>query len=160
MSNKRISIFLIEDSELYSLMLDQKLKSIANYSLTTFESAEEAIKNLNFNPDLVILDYYLSGMNGMEALKKIKSINSKIPVIVLSSQKDIQTAMDILEAGAITYLSKKELGVEKLCDTINKISNNKKFHENNFILQMKFNKLKIFISIMLLGLLGLIISII
>ncbi len=120
-SEKKLRIFLVEDSEIYSMMLDYKLQDIANYRFTIYETAEEALENLYVNPDCIILDYYLPGMNGLEALKNIKSKQPNIPVIILTSQNDVQVALDVMKAGASEYISKNALVVETLYETINKI---------------------------------------
>ena len=160
MSGNRVNIFLVEDNELYALILDEQLKNMANIKLTTYPSAEEAIKNLHLSPDLIILDYYLEGMNGMDALKEIKNKNPNIPVIVLSSQKDTQVAVDTLQAGANNYFNKRKLHIGDLNSVINKVCSDKMTRENNFIFQLKISKQNIFILTLLLGLLGLIISIV
>ena len=141
-------------------MLERTLKNAANYELINFNSAEEAIKNLYLKPDIIILDYYLEGMDGMKALKTLRQKNIDVPVIVLSSQKNIQTAIDVLEAGAKKYFTKKELKTKDLIQTIGKFFNERKIKERNFIWKLKLNKDLTLISLLLLGILGLIISII
>lgn len=120
-SGKNLRIFLVEDSEMYSLMLDFKLQDIANYRFTMYGTAEEALENLYLKPDCIILDYYLPGMNGLEALKSIKNKQPDVPVIVLTSQQNVQVALDVIKAGAAEYISKSGLVIEKLYETINKI---------------------------------------
>lgn len=155
----RLSVFFVEDNELYAMMLELKLKNVANYSITVFDSAEKAINRLDENPDLIILDYFLNGINGLEALKKIKSVNPKIPVIILSAQNDINIAMDTMDAGAYKYLAKKELSIEKINKVLNKFSSDKLLNENNFFFPLKINKQNLFISVIILSIIGLIISI-
>jgi DNA-binding NtrC family response regulator len=124
--NKKLKVFLVEDSTLYSLMLDHKLQDIADYRLTVFETAEEALDNLYLKPDCVILDYFLPGMNGLEALKKIKTQHPNLPVIILSSQNNVQVALDVIKAGATEYFTKGNLNIDDLYETINRSCENKK----------------------------------
>ena len=119
MAAKKLKVFLVEDSTLYSLMLDHKLQDIADYNLTIFESAEEAIENLYLKPDCIILDYYLPGMDGLEALKFIKGKKPHLPVIILSSQSNVQIAADVMKAGATEYFTKGNLNVADLYESIN-----------------------------------------
>ncbi len=64
---------------------------------------------LDNNPDLIILDYNLDkGMNGLDTFKIIHSREPKIPVIILSSQTDVQVAADLLKAGVFDYIEKKD----------------------------------------------------
>ena len=126
MAAKKLKVFLVEDSTLYSLMLDHKLQDIADYSLTIFETAEEAIENLYLKPDCIILDYYLPGMNGLEALRLIKGKKPDVPVIILSSQSNAQVAADVMKAGATQYFTKGNLNVADLYETINANCENNK----------------------------------
>jgi DNA-binding NtrC family response regulator len=126
MAAKKLKVFLVEDSTLYSLMLDHKLQDIADYQLTIFETAEEAIENIYLNPDCIVLDYFLPGMNGLEALKLIKSKKPRLPVIILSSQSNVQVAADVMKAGATEYFTKGNLNVEDLYESINSCCENKK----------------------------------
>lgn len=156
----KLNIFFIEDSEMYSLLLDQKLKNIANFRINTYTSAEEAIKELYLNPSLIILDYYLPGMNGMEALQQIKNQRPDIPVIILSSQQDIQVALDVLKAGAYDYISKSKLSIEELYNTIHKVCTERKLDKDSITKNRKLNRYNLFTSALLIVLLSLIIFIV
>ena len=63
---------------------------------------------LDNNPDIIILDYNLeTSLNGLESFKIIHSKKPKIPVIIISSQKDPQIAAEFLQLGAFDYIEKK-----------------------------------------------------
>jgi DNA-binding response OmpR family regulator len=143
-------IFLIEDSELYSLMLDHEFRNLSQFRMYTYTTAEEAIKDLYLDPDIIILDYYLPGMNGLDALKKIKSYKKEVPVIVLSSQDDVQVALDVIDAGAHDYMIKKIFSVNKLYDITNKIMGEKNLQQDNLILNLVMNKKLFYLSFFLM----------
>ncbi|OFY85299.1 MAG: hypothetical protein A3F72_19140 [Bacteroidetes bacterium RIFCSPLOWO2_12_FULL_35_15] len=109
-------IFIVEDDELYSLMLDYILSKDSVYQFVSFTSGEECIKNLYLNPDIIILDYGLPGINGYETLLKIKAYNSKIHVIVLSNQTDPELAPKLLEAGADDFVLKQGHGEAQIIE--------------------------------------------
>ncbi|MBL4715682.1 MAG: response regulator [Bacteroidetes bacterium] len=119
-SYSEASIFLVEDNEMYSLMLDHKLKDFMNFRLKTFASAEDCIENLYQKPDIVILDYKLPKMNGIEALKAIKEFNNDIPVVVLSGQENIDVALDASRFGALGYVIKDKNAISKIFEYIGK----------------------------------------
>ena len=71
-----------------------------------YEQAIEQIKNEKW--DIIILDISLPGRSGLEILKSIREVKSKIPVLVLSMVPVSQYARRVLQAGASGYLTKSE----------------------------------------------------
>jgi two-component system OmpR family response regulator len=137
--DKPISIFLVDDDKMFlSLLmhaLDEKFKS--KIDITTFASGEECLAKLYYNPDIVILDYYLNteninAMNGLSVLKKIRSEKSEIIVIMLSSQEKLEVAVDLFKKGAFEYIVKNESFFVRTENVVkNIISNIDIEHENN-----------------------------
>jgi DNA-binding response OmpR family regulator len=78
-------IMLIEDDELVRLSLD-KFFSLFDFTLKKYASAEEALQEIrNGVPDIIITDYNLPGMNGIELAKSIRKIGITTPVVLLSA---------------------------------------------------------------------------
>lgn len=125
-SGKKYTIYIVEDNDLYAMILDHNLKDAFLFNSTTFASGEDCINNLNNNPDLVILDYHLKGMNGLETLKQIKKMRPTLPVIIISSQTDLQIALDLMSQGADDYIEKNNNPIQKLVAAIEKIQAKKK----------------------------------
>ena len=65
------------------------------------------------NPDLMILDLELPGMNGMEALRKLRTLNCNVPVVAVSSIGTVEAAVEAMKVGACDYLT-KPLNTEEL----------------------------------------------
>jgi DNA-binding NarL/FixJ family response regulator len=118
----KISIFCIEDNELWSLMIDQRLKQIADFRIYTYPSAEAAMKDLYLNPDIILLDYYLPGMNGLETIRKLKYHKSDIPVFILSSQEEVDVTLDLIKEGVAAYYTKSRFSPQQLYEDIWRIS--------------------------------------
>ena|ERR1700741_2057967 len=117
-----IKIYLVEDNFAYSYVLEETMNEHGNFKVITSSTGEECLDRLNTdNPDVIILDYNLDkGMNGLDVLRQIRIKKPKIPVIVLSSQPDVQVAADLLKEGAFDYIQKKsnDKAMEKLQGSI------------------------------------------
>ena len=91
METEKIKIFLVDDDALYLKSLEIEFLQQADFSIETYASGEECVKNISRDPDVIILDYHLDGidknaMNGIDTLDKIKNINPDIPILMLSAQ--------------------------------------------------------------------------
>src|SRR5688572_7040595 len=101
MMKEKIKIFLVDDDAVFLKSLEIQFLDHADFIIEKFATGEGCIASLSNNPDVIILDYHLDGidknaMNGIEALDKIKSINPDIPVIMLSSQDKIDVAVNCI----------------------------------------------------------------
>ena len=91
----------------------------ADFSIETYPTGELCLANLSHNPDVVILDYHLDGIdktaiNGIETLDKIKTFNPDITVIMLSSQDKIEVAIECMHHQAFDYVVKSETAFVRL----------------------------------------------
>lgn len=84
----------------------QKILSKKGFETILAESGEDALEKMAQNPDIVILDIKMPGMDGHETLSQIKKINPDLPVIMLTGHGDKPSARQALVEGAFDYLSK------------------------------------------------------
>lgn len=115
----RIKIFLVDDDALFLKSLEIEFLQETDFDIKTFSSGELCLDNLSYSPDIVILDYFLAGvdkaaMNGIETLDKIKSLRSDIQVVMLSSQDKIDVAVSCMHHGAFDYVVKSETAFLRL----------------------------------------------
>ncbi|OGS17778.1 MAG: hypothetical protein A3J83_06650 [Elusimicrobia bacterium RIFOXYA2_FULL_40_6] len=73
---------------------------IANEGKTALDKVK------NEQPDLVLLDLRLPGMDGLQILKKIKEMNKALPVIMVTGYGDVNSAVETIKSGALDYVSK------------------------------------------------------
>ncbi len=131
---KKIKIFLVDDDALYLKLLEIELMVHADFIIETYATGELCVANLLRNPDVIILDYYLDGidktaMNGMLTLDKIKAFNPEIPVIMLSSQDKIEVAIDCMLHKASDYVVKSETAFIRLQKSMSTIFHTQKIEK-------------------------------
>ena len=118
-NDTKIKLFLVDDDALFLKSLEIEFLDNADFIIETYPTGELCVKNLSNNPDVVILDYQLDGvvenaMNGLETLDKIKTFNSNIPVVMLSSQDKIEVAINCMHHKAFDYVVKSETAFVRL----------------------------------------------
>ncbi len=126
-----IKLFLVDDDALFLKSLEIEFIEHSDfttetYIIETFATGELCVENLDLNPDVIILDYHLDGidpnaMNGLETLDKIKAFNQDMPVVMLSSQDKIDVAINCMHHKAFDYVVKSEtafLRLQKIITTI------------------------------------------
>ncbi|HPI79447.1 MAG: response regulator transcription factor [Cyclobacteriaceae bacterium] len=109
-------IFLIEDDEIYAEFVKKALGQNPDYQVNSFFTAEEALKAVNGKlPDVLIIDYKLPGMSGIELYEKIKDkIGDQTKVIMLSALDDGNMVLSFIQKGVRDYVIKDENVIESL----------------------------------------------
>jgi DNA-binding NtrC family response regulator len=101
----RYTIYIIDDEKTITNGITMALEG--DYRIKSFSRAEPAIEVLQEDgPDLILLDVGLPGMNGIEALRQIKSSNPDILVIMITAYEDIDTVIAAMKLGAYDYVVK------------------------------------------------------
>ena len=133
-SEERIKLFLVDDDALHLKLLEIEFLEHANFEIETYPTGELCLASMSRQPDVIILDYMLNGveknaMNGIQTLDKIKEINPEVPVIMLSSQDKIDVAVDCMHHKAIDYVVKSETAFLRLQKIITSIFQYKKIEK-------------------------------
>src|SRR5216684_7022989 len=85
----------------------QRIFDSAEVELTTASSGEEALRLIpKLKPDLVILDRRMGGIDGLETLRRIRQMDSKLLVILMTAYGTTQMAIAAMKYGAYDYLLK------------------------------------------------------
>lgn len=118
-TTNKIKLFLVDDDALFLKSLEIEFLDHADFEIETYSTGELCLANLAHNPDIIILDYHLDGidkdaMNGISTLDKIKEFNPEIEVIMLSSQDKIDVAIDCMHHQAFDYVVKSETAFVRL----------------------------------------------
>lgn len=132
----RFSLVLIDDEE--SIREGICLALDSEYEIRAFGTAEEALDIIVADPpDLILLDIGLPGMNGIDALRRIKKLHPEIPVIMITAYEDIQTVISAMKLGAYDYVVKPIL-MEGLEITIRNALESIRLRKEVQVLQEKY----------------------
>jgi len=104
---KQRIIFIVDDKETNLTVAEDAL--VKDYRVIALPSAEKMFGALNkFTPDLILLDVEMPGMNGFEAMKKLKESDkyADIPVIFLTGLSDAESEAYGIELGAVDFIMK------------------------------------------------------
>ncbi len=112
---KNISILFVDDDKIAQKLLSNFLK---NWDFDIASSGEQALDKMEKkNYSIVILDYQMPGMDGIELTKKIHERHSLIQIIMVTGSNDISILLHSLEAGASDFIT-KPLNKKNLIDII------------------------------------------
>ena len=138
---------LVADDEKNMLWAIKAALKKEDYDIITASDGKDAVEKFKENmPQLVILDLKMPRMDGMEALRQIKSISQKVSVIMITAHGSVDSAIEAMKIGALDYISKpfdveelkitikKALDVEKLKDTVDFLTGEIKSKEKQVII--------------------------
>jgi len=107
MSDSNQTIIVIDDDRPILVNLELILQSDGFETVKTFSSGTEGLDFIRSGKgDVVLLDLNLPEIPGLEILKTIKKERPLLPVIVITGQNDVSTAVEIMKNGAFDYLAK------------------------------------------------------
>lgn len=121
MTQSTIRVLFVDDDPEYVSVVRHYLRSFQNstFDLIWASNGEKALDLLAKDvPDIVLMDYFLPGANGLEVIKKIRDAKISVPIILLTSNKDFRIAIEAMKYGTEEYLIKDEATDTSLPRTI------------------------------------------
>ena len=130
-----MKLFLVDDDAIFLKMLEIEFLQDTDIVIETYATGELCLTNLANNPDIIILDYFLNGidknaMNGIQCLDEIKAKNPSIPVVMLSSQDKIEVAITCMHHKAYDYIVKSETAYFRIKKIIEAIIQTQKLEQS------------------------------
>ncbi|PLX66721.1 MAG: hypothetical protein C0603_10990 [Denitrovibrio sp.] len=107
----KANLLIVEDDSFSRTLYKKILSDIDKINIFELETAENAIEYIKENkPDMVIMDYMLPGMNGLEATKQIIMAHPDTFIFVISGDERSTLEEEMLEVGAISFIEKPVRG--------------------------------------------------
>jgi len=101
-----VRVLLVEDDKSLATALKELLEQEGYRVRLVLDGKRGLDLALSEEFDLILLDYFLPGMDGREFLKRLRSEGSKVPVIALTVVSDIKNKVDFFQTGADDYITK------------------------------------------------------
>ncbi len=132
-------ILIVDDEERIRQSLNGVLRD-EGYEVREAKDGTQALKQLETEPpDLILLDIWMPGMDGIETLGRIKEQFSQLPVIMISGHANIELAIKAAKLGAYDFIE-KPLSLEKVLLTVNNALTLSKLEQENRALRQEVQR--------------------
>jgi two-component system response regulator AtoC len=115
------TIFIVEDDPWYGQLLHYHLSLNPEDTVQLWTSGQECLDNMHLRPDVVTIDFSLPDISGDKLLARLRQRWPEVPVIIISAQSKIATAVQLLKAGAADYLVKDDNTKDLLWNAIQRL---------------------------------------
>ena len=117
-----ISVLVVDDDLDHTQLVRRTLERQGSFRVSTAEDGAACLAALDAGPvDLVILDYSLPRMDGLQVLGKIRALGLDVPVVMATGQGDESIAVSAMHMGAIDYIMKTSGYFATLPTVVNKV---------------------------------------
>ncbi len=131
-------IFVVDDEESLREYLSILLAK-SGYKVRTFSSGTELLDTLpGHSPDVILLDLKMPGMDGIQVLERVRSMDPQVPVIIMTAYGTIQSAIEAIQKGAFYYIT-KPFEISELKIQIQKALEYRQLKRENLQLKQELN---------------------
>jgi DNA-binding NarL/FixJ family response regulator len=145
-TKKHITVLLIEDNVDFAKLVKIYLSRFEDAELEVLwkENGAEGIEEAVRNPaiDVILMDYFLPGMNGLEITRTLQERDVDTPVVFLTVNKDMNLAVEVMKLGVRDYLVKEEISTPILPKTIMTVAEKRKFQKEVAELEIRQKRLE------------------
>jgi CheY-like chemotaxis protein len=140
-----ILVLLVEDNTDFAKLVRLYLNKSEDtkFDVQWIDNGRQAIEEIERNPaiDVVLMDYFLPGLNGLEITQALRKKNLNIPVIFLTVNKDMAVAVEVMKLGVQDYLVKEDIATPILPTTILGVVEKKKLGRE--LAELEIRKLRL-----------------
>lgn len=128
-------IYFVDDDKMILNLLEYTFKGMNNYEVKTFNNGESCISAISEKPDLIVLDHSFIVDNskfskGIQILKKIRELDTKVPIIMLSGEKNEKIINEYTKSGVDNFIIKDSFFINSLIDSIKDLFDKNKERNN------------------------------
>jgi len=136
---KKLTAMVVEDEKVTNELLSSTFKNFFS-NVDSYFDGENALKGYEANkPDVVFVDIIMDGMDGIELSRKIRAIDPKQIIIVISASNDIEKISESIEVGVNSFIQKpidtKKI-IELLGNVVSMIAKKKKVETKTFSISL------------------------
>jgi two-component system NtrC family response regulator len=133
-----LDILIVEDERFQREML-RKFLTREGHRVQEAENGEKALQFMGMSSfDLILLDFKMPGMSGLEVLKEAKRINPEIDAVIITAYGTVDTAVQAMKAGSTDYVT-KPIDFEELSIIIGRVAKHRTLVRENEILRRELN---------------------
>ncbi len=146
MINETIRVLYVNETERDVQAISERLLKFegAQFEIIWQQSAEKAITFLEHKNDIdvIVTEDVLQGMNGIEFTNKLKDLKYDIPIVFLTTIKDVSFAVEVMRMGVKDYLLKEDVATHVFPQTLLKVVEKKHLKEEQDRLEIKRKRLE------------------
>lgn len=121
----KLNVLIVDDDNLICMSLKKVLVKMGYEVETCMEGDKVLEKVAEFQPDVILLDIYLTSHNGLDILKLLQKEFFQIPVVMITGYSDVKIAVSAMKAGAFDFLL-KPIDIEQLQIVLDKCTDHLK----------------------------------
>ncbi len=141
-----IRVLLVEDNPDFAKLVDLFLRKYEpeQFSVVWKDNGTDALAEVSRNPtyDVILMDYFLPGQNGLEITRMLQERVVRIPVVFLTVNKDFDLAVEVMKLGIEDYLVKEEISTPVLPKTIINVIERQKLKDQLTALEISQKRLQ------------------
>ncbi len=100
-------VYILDDDATFAELLRANLGHAGEFRTRIFEDPHEFLEaTAETRPDAVLTDLHLPGLSGIEVTRSLRADSADLPIFVLTSDEELESAVDALKAGANEYITK------------------------------------------------------
>ncbi len=113
----KANVLVVDDEEQFLKVFSQRLEG-RGLKVDTSATGEDALKKVKSKEfDAIVLDLVMPGMGGLETLKRIRSENPDVQIIILTGHGTVEKGVEAIKAGAVDFIE-KPADVNKIMEKI------------------------------------------
>lgn len=145
-NNDATTVLLVEDNPTFAKLVQLYLSKSdeGSFEIVWRTEGNEAIREAETNNsiDVILMDYFLPGMNGLEITRELQTRNIDVPIIFLTVSKDVDLAVEVMKSGVEEYIVKEEITTPILPKTLIAVAEKKRLEREYAQLEIRKKRLE------------------